>query len=205
MARQPKYLPLERSDFFADARSARPLEPGTVARGYLRTDRRLYAGMREPEAQRARLATIIGAAGVNPFTALGASLTQSPYVETFPFPVTPQVMERGQLRFRIFCAVCHDAAGTGRGIVVQRGFTQPPSYHIDRLRTAPVGYFYDVVTNGYGSMPSHAAEIPPRDRWAIIAYLRALQLSQHARLAALPEPAKQAALRALEIEREPRK
>jgi Cytochrome C oxidase, cbb3-type, subunit III len=104
----------------------------------------------------------------------------------FPLPVTRDLLERGQDRYKIFCTPCHGLQGDGNGMVAMRGMKHPPSYHIDRLRQAPVGYFYDVVTNGFGVMPSYAAQIPPRDRWAIIAYIRALQLSRNARAADLP-------------------
>jgi mono/diheme cytochrome c family protein len=100
-------------------------------------------------------------------------------VDDFPIPINEQVIEHGRNRYMIYCVVCHDAAGTGRGKIVERGYTRPPSYHIDRLRNAPVGQLFRVVTLGYGSMPSYASQIPVRDRWAIIAYVRALQLSQH--------------------------
>ena len=99
-------------------------------------------------------------------------------VDEFPFPATRAVLEQGRNRFMIYCVVCHDPLGTGRGKIVERGYTQPPSYHIERLRTVPVGHFFDVITNGYGSMPDYKQQIPPRDRWAIAAYIRALQLSQ---------------------------
>ncbi|HXN21181.1 MAG TPA: cytochrome c [Candidatus Dormibacteraeota bacterium] len=104
----------------------------------------------------------------------------------FPLPVTQDLLERGAERYHIFCSVCHGTLGDGNGMVVQRGFRRPSSYHLDRLRQAPNGYFYDVMTNGFGAMPDYAAQIPPRDRWAIVAYIRALQLSQHASLAELP-------------------
>jgi mono/diheme cytochrome c family protein len=100
-------------------------------------------------------------------------------VNEFPFKVTEQTVEHGRDRYMIYCVVCHDAAGTGQGKIVERGYTRPPSYHIDRLRNAPLGHFFRVITLGYGSMPSYASQIPPRDRWAIISYVRALQLSQH--------------------------
>src|SRR4029079_9617096 len=106
-------------------------------------------------------------------------------VADFPLPVTREVLLRGEQRYDIFCSPCHDRAGTGRGMVVRRGYKQPPSYHIDRLRTAPVGYLYNVITEGCGVSPSYASQIPPEDRWAIVAYVRALQLSQNARLADL--------------------
>jgi len=157
MHNQAKYIPLRESEFFADGTSARPLPAHTVARGYLRAD-----------------------SGVN----TGLARDGKP-VADFPLPVTREVLLRGEQRYDIFCSPCHDRAGTGRGMVVRRGYKQPPSYHIDRLRTAPVGYLYNVITEGFGVMPSYASQIPPEDRWAIVAYVRALQLSQNARLADL--------------------
>lgn len=109
----------------------------------------------------------------------------------FPLPLTQELLDRGAERYNIFCSVCHGKLGDGNGMVVQRGFRRPPSYHIDRLRQAPNGYFYDVITNGFGAMPDYAAQIPPRDRWAIIAYLRALQFSQHAPASELPAPVRE--------------
>jgi mono/diheme cytochrome c family protein len=155
---QPRYDPLASSTFFDDGRSARPAIPGTVARGQLRLDDHLYTGK------------------VN-----GA------LVDTFPFPVTRPVLERGRERYNIYCSPCHDYLGTGHGMIVQRGFQPPPSYHNDRLRQAPVGHYFDVITNGFGAMRSYADRVPPEDRWAIIAYIRALQLSQHAPLEDVPE------------------
>jgi hypothetical protein len=155
---QPRYDPLAPSTFFDDGRSARPVVPGTVARGHLRIDDHLYTGK------------------VN-----GA------LVDTFPFPVTRQVLERGRERYNIYCSPCHDYLGTGHGMIVQRGFQPPPSYHNDRLRKAPLGHFFDVITNGFGAMHSYADRVSPEDRWAIIAFIRALQLSQHASLEDVPE------------------
>jgi mono/diheme cytochrome c family protein len=106
--------------------------------------------------------------------------------EAFPFPVTQPVLERGRERFNIYCSVCHGLLGNGDGMIVRRGFRRPPSYHIDRLRQAPAGHFFDVITNGFGAMPDYAAQVSPRDRWAIIAYIRALQISQHFPAAELP-------------------
>ena len=103
-----------------------------------------------------------------------------------PFPVTAEVLARGQQRFNIYCSPCHGEVGDGNGMIVQRGFKHPPSYHIERLRKAPIGYFFDVMTNGYGAMPDYAQQVPPADRWAIAAYIRALQLSQHATEADVP-------------------
>ena len=155
---QPKYEPLDPSSFFPDGRSARQPVPGTVARGELRINEAMYAGK-------------VNGVPVN----------------TFPFPITRQDLERGQQRFNIYCTPCHDYTGSGHGMVVERGFPPPPSYHIDRLRNAPVGHFFDVMTNGYGTMYSYADRISVRDRWCIAAYIRALQLSQHATLNDVPE------------------
>jgi len=154
---QPKYKPLDPSSFFGDGRSVRPEVPGTVAHGHLRTDELLYTGR------------------VNGQPA-----------DQFPFPITRQVLERGRERFNVYCSPCHDYTGNGNGLVVQRGFPPPPSYHIDRLMKAPAGHFFDVITNGYGAMYSYAERVEPRDRWAIVAYIRALQLSQHASLDDVP-------------------
>jgi mono/diheme cytochrome c family protein len=154
---QPKYKPDEPSTFFSDGRSDRPEVPGTVARGHLHIDPAFYTG---------RVNGVL--------------------VTTFPFPITPQVLERGRERFNIYCTPCHDYTGSGRGLVVQRGFPPPPSYHTDRLRQAPVGHFFEVITNGYGAMFSYASRVSPRDRWAIVAYIQALQLSQHATLNDVP-------------------
>jgi Cytochrome C oxidase, cbb3-type, subunit III len=161
MAEQPRCGPLQSSEFFDSGRCARPLVEGTVARGYLHLDEHLYAGK--------------VAGGV---------------ADTLPFPLTWQVLERGQERFNIYCTPCHDYLGSGQGMIVRRGFTPPPSFHIERLRQAPVGYFFDVMTNGYGAMPEYRKQVSDPDRWAIAAYIRALQLSQHATLADVPEEAK---------------
>ena len=161
---QPKYEPLEASSFFPDGRASRPLVPGTVARGQLREDTHLYEG----------------------------KVAGKP-AETFPFPINLKTLERGQQRYNIYCSPCHDRVGNGNGMIVRRGYRRPPSYHIDRLRAAPPGYFFDVITHGFGVMPDYAAQVPVNDRWAIVAYIRALQLSQHAGLADLP-PAEQTKL-----------
>lgn len=156
MAAQPRYEPLERNDFFEDGQSSRPLVPNTIARGGLRENTAYFQGK------------TVGADG------------KATDVNEFPLPITAELLARGRERYNIYCTPCHDAAGTGNGVIVQRGFAPPPSLHIDRLRTSPVGHYYDVITNGWGQMPSYAHQIPVRDRWAIIAYLRALQLSQNA-------------------------
>jgi mono/diheme cytochrome c family protein len=162
MADQPRYQPLQRSTFFGDERSARPLIPDTVARGHLDADATFYTGK----------------AGGN-------------LVDTLPLPLTQELLERGQERFDIFCSPCHDRTGRGNGMVVRRGFRPPPSYHIDRLRQAPIGHFFDVISHGFGAMPDYAAQVPPQDRWAIAAYIRALQLSQNATLADVPPEERQ--------------
>jgi mono/diheme cytochrome c family protein len=188
MADQPGPRPDDVSDFFPDGQADRQLVPGTVARGHLRTDLQLFEGQRssQPVPQLAAVSVIGSAFAANPLTtaALG-DMDKSEYfenlnyVDEFPFSITPDVLENGRNRYMIYCVVCHDALGTGHGKIVERGYTQPPSYHIDRLRKAPVGRFFAVITNGYGSMPDYKQQIPPRDRWAIAAYIRALQLSQH--------------------------
>jgi mono/diheme cytochrome c family protein len=154
---QPKYVPLRQSTFFNDARSARPVVEGTVARGQLRDDELLYTGKVEGE---------------------DATL--------FPMRVDATLMARGQQRFNIYCAPCHGRTGQGDGMVVRRGYRRPPSMHQDRLRNAPVGHFFDVMTNGFGAMPDYASQIRAEDRWAITAYIRALQLSEHATMADVP-------------------
>ena len=154
---QPKYIPLRESTFFTDSRSARAPVEGTVARGHLRDDELMYTGKMNGQA-----ATV------------------------FPSSVDARVMTRGRERFDIYCAPCHGRTGQGDGMVVLRGYRRPPSFHQDRLRDEPVGHFFDVITNGFGAMPDYAAQINAADRWAIIAYVRALQLSEHATLAEVP-------------------
>lgn len=154
----PRYEPLEASTFFLNDSSARQPVPNTVARGQLNEDRHLYEGVVDGRP-----------------------------AETFPMPVTADVMARGQERFNVFCSPCHGRTGEGNGMVVQRGFPRrPPSFHEDRLRNAPVGYFFDVMTHGFGLMQDYAAQVPVADRWAIVAYIRALQLSQNATLDQVP-------------------
>ena len=155
---QPKQNPLSRSDFFADQRSERPPVEGTVARGQLHEDTYFYTGK----------------SGSDPGNYM-------------PFPVTKEVLERGRERYNIYCAPCHSRVGDGNGFIPSRGFSRkPPSYHIERLQKAPLGYFYDVMTNGFGIMSDYASQISPQDRWKIVAYIRALQLSQSATRADVP-------------------
>ena len=155
---EPRENPLSKSDFYADQRSERPPVEGTVARDDLRADSYFYSG----------------------------KIGNSPG-DVMPFAVTREVLDRGRERFNIFCAPCHSRLGDGNGFVPSRGFPRkPPSFHIARLEKAPVGYFYDVITNGFGIMPDYASQIPPHDRWDIIAYIRALQLSQNATMSDVP-------------------
>ena len=158
MQDQPKYIPLRASSFFADDRSARPLVQGTVARGHLNDDTLLETGK----------------LGDNDAT-------------VFPFAVDARVLSRGRERYDIYCSPCHGRTGAGDGMIVRRGFRRPPSYHDDRLRNAAVGHFVDVMTNGFGAMLDYRQQVEPRDRWAIAAYIRALQLSEHATIADVPE------------------
>lgn len=160
MEEQPKYEPFEASTFYANGMSARSLVPNTVARGQLRADSHLYAGQVD-----------------------GALATE------FPFPITSEVLTRGQQRFNIYCTPCHGYSGYGDGVVVQRGLTPPPSFHTERLRMVPVGHIFGVITNGFGAMYSYGERIPPEDRWAIVAYMQALQLSQNATLDDVPPEA----------------
>ena len=159
MFNQPKYKPLQASTFFADGRASRPLPEDTVQFGGAPPDELLSTGR---------------VAGVP--------------ADRFPFPVTSTVLDRGQQRYEIFCSVCHGATGSGNGMVVQRGFKAPPSFHTDRLRQAPAGHFVEVMTNGFGAMYDYRSRIAPEDRWAIAAYIRALQQSQNVPLSDIPAP-----------------
>src|SRR4051812_32717383 len=157
MANEPRYRTYQESDFFPNGSSARPVPEGAVSQEMDLNEHLVQGSVNGPPA------------------------------ETFPFPVTLQVLQRGQQRFEIFCPPCHDHLGTGNGMAALRGFRRlPPSFHIDRLRSAPPGYFFDVMTRGFGAMPSYAFQIPVRDRWAIAAYVRALQLSWSASASDIP-------------------
>ena len=147
---QPKYRPLRPSAFYTDG-SSRPLVEGTIARGYARTDELLYTGK-----------------------------IQGKLADAFPFPITADVVRRGQNRFNTFCSPCHGRLGNGAGMIVQRGFPKPNSFHVDSVRAQPAGFYFDVITNGFGRMYSYGPSVTVEDRWAIIAYIRALQLSQRA-------------------------
>ncbi len=154
---QPKFTPQRGTEFYADGRSARPQVEDTVARGQLRENSYLYTGF------------IGGKEG-----------------EPMPFPVTMQVLERGQERYNIYCTPCHSRVGNGAGMIVQRGYSKAGNFHTARLQAVPLGHFFNVISNGYGSMPDYAAQITPADRWAIVAYIKALQLSQNATAADVP-------------------
>jgi mono/diheme cytochrome c family protein len=157
MQDQPKYKPLQKSDFFVDGRSARPIPAGTIAWDELNDNDPEHTG----EAN-----------GV--------------FLDTIPLPVNEALLRRGQDRFDIFCSPCHGRIGDGNGMVAQRGFRIPANLHTDRLRQVPPGYIFEVITNGYGAMPEHRDQIPVNDRWAIVAYVRALQLSMNARISDVP-------------------
>jgi hypothetical protein len=154
---QPRYKPFAATEFFGDGRSERPTVEGTVARGHLRIDKARYTGKEDGED-----------------------------VADFPFPITRVDLLRGQERFNIYCSPCHSRTGDGNGMVVRRGFRTAASYHTDKLMKAPIGHFFDVMTSGFGAMPSYASRVEPDDRWRIAAYIRVLQLSQNATLADVP-------------------
>jgi mono/diheme cytochrome c family protein len=156
---QAKAKPFSESDFFANGQNARPIPFDTVARGFLREDKAMYAGL-GPEGK---------------------------FISELPVPLNRELLSRGHERFDIFCSPCHGKTGNGQGMIVQRGFKQPSSFHVERLREQPFGYFFDVMTQGFGQMSSYASQVPPEDRWAIAAYLRALQLSQHVGVAELSD------------------
>jgi mono/diheme cytochrome c family protein len=171
MQDEPRYKPLAASEFFSDHRSARPMIEGTVARGHLRIDEARYTGKINGED-----------------------------VDQFPIPIAKADIERGQTRFNVYCTPCHGRTGDGNGMVVLRGFRQPPSYYSERLINEPVGHFFDVITNGFGAMASYASRVEPDDRWKIVAYIRALQLSESASLNDVPADQRQS----LPVEAPPR-
>ena len=153
----PRVDAYEATDAFPDGRGNRPVVEGTVARGHLNDDELLYTGK-----------------------------VNGQLADEFPFPVTKAVLERGHERFNIYCSPCHGQTGMGNGMIVSRGLRPPPSYHDEKLRTQPVGHFFDVMTNGFGAMQDYRAQVDVTDRWAIAAYIRALQLSQHAAAGDVP-------------------
>ena len=168
MQDQPKMKPYRGTSFFGDGISMRQPVPGTIPRGFLRSNSVLFSGKKEKSAQ----------STPSPAPAGSNASLYADDVDTFPFPITEEIVLRGRERYDIFCSVCHGLTGHGDGMVVRRGYRQAANFHEDRLRQAPVGHFFDAVTNGWGAMPSYAAQIPVQDRWAIIAYVRALQVAQ---------------------------
>jgi len=179
MQDQPKMKPLRGSTFFRDRLSARPPVEGTVPRGWLRADTEFYTGKKATAQRTTQTSAVQTPAGPQP--SAGTSVAQTTYpddVDVFPFQVTDEAIKRGKERYEIFCSVCHGLTGYGDGIVVRRGYRRAASFHDERLRQAPVGHFFDAITNGWGAMPSYAAQITVPDRWDIVAYIRALQISQ---------------------------
>lgn len=174
MQDQPRYKAYKESNFFADKKAMRDLPEGTVPRGFLREDKAFYTGKKETSGS-------ANTAPAAPQNVQGSTLVAEfpDAVTEFPIPVTKELIDRGEQRYKIFCIVCHGPLGYGDGMIVRRGYPQPPTYHDDRLRNAPVGHFFDVMTNGWGKMNPYASQIPPADRWAIVAYIRALQISQN--------------------------
>ena len=207
MGTQPSYRPLESSRFFADGRASRPLVNGTVERGSLDDSSTINTGRKPSADQRQSIPrTVSGSALIASSTPL---ITPDDFVTELPIPLTLETLERGQERYSIYCAVCHGSTGAGNGIVVRRGYTKPPSYITDDsrqlarsgfkvpLRSVPLGYFFEVMTHGYGAMADYAMQIDPRDRWAVAAYIRTMQYSQKVPLDTLPSEIRDEALHAL--------
>ena len=157
MHNAPRVDPYEETDAFADGRGMRPLVEGTVARGHLNDDELMFTGKVDGQ-----------------------------FVDQFPFQVTHEVLERGHERFNIYCSPCHGRTAMGNGMIVQRGLRPPPSFHDEKMRNQPAGYYFDVISNGFGAMQDYRAQVDVKDRWAIISYIRALQYSQRATLADVP-------------------
>ncbi len=173
MQDQPRLKPYKSSDFFPDKKAMRDLPAGTVARGQLNENKAFYTGKKENADPNIQVESTTDASG----NTLVSSFPND--VEEMPIPVTKELLDRGEERYNIHCMVCHGPVGKGDGMVVRRGYPQPPTYHDDRLRDAPVGHFFDVMTNGWGKMNSYASQISVADRWAIVAHIRTLQLSQN--------------------------
>lgn len=166
MADQPQFDPLEKSSFFPDGASSRPLVDGTVV---------------SP-----RVEGSLAQVGSGPNELFDTGREGGQFSDNFPLPLTTELMARGKERFEIYCTPCHGRAGEGNGMIVARGYKRPPSYHSDALRSRKNGYIFDVITNGFGVMPAYRSQVPPADRWAIVAYVRALQMSQNATIADVP-------------------
>jgi mono/diheme cytochrome c family protein len=193
MQDQPKMKPYRSSVFFRDGLSTRPPIDGTIARGFLKNDTEFFTGKKAGKTGTTSGAAASGSglgspaetpAGAQPATTTAAGAQPAGAaaypddVEVFPIAVTSELVTRGKQRYEIYCSACHGLTGNGDGMIVRRGFRRAASFNDDRLRQAPVGHFFDAITNGWGAMPSYAPQIPPQDRWAIIAYIRALQLAQ---------------------------
>jgi mono/diheme cytochrome c family protein len=193
MQDQPRMKPFRSSPFFRDGLSTRAPIDGTVARGFLKTDTEFFTGKKAGRAGTSAQTpggpqpTVGGTAA--PLTGAAAYPDD---VELFPIPVTKETVTRGKERYEIFCSACHGLTGNGDGMIVRRGFRRAASFNDDRLRQAPVGHFFDAISNGWGAMPSYAPQIPTQDRWAIIAYIRALQLSQESQIKESPAATPQA-------------
>ena len=172
MQDQPRYKAYKKSEFFSDNRASRDIPEGAVARGQLQENKAFYTGKIDNPNPNVQVETTTNAAGNTIVTSFPND------VDEFPIPVTEELIDRGENRYNIYCIVCHGPVGNGDGMVVRRGFTQPPTYNDDRLRNAPVGHFFDVMTNGWGKMNSYAYVLSAADRWAVVAYIRTLQVSQ---------------------------
>jgi mono/diheme cytochrome c family protein len=173
MQDQPRYKAYKKSDFFPDNRASRDIPEGTVPRGYLKANKGFYTGKIDNPNTNIQVETTTNAQGNTIVTSFPND------IDEFPLPVTKELIDRGESRFNIYCIVCHGPTGNGDGMVVRRGFSPPPTYHDDRLRNAPVGHFFDVMTNGWGKMNSYADKLSAADRWAVVAYIRTLQVSQN--------------------------
>lgn len=180
MQDQPRYKYYKKSDFFRDGRASRDLPEGTVSRGNLRDDKAFYTGKIDNPTGTASTTTAAATAQAGTDTAGNTVVTTFPdAIAKIPVPVTKELIDRGQERYNIYCSVCHGPVGNGDGMIVRRGYPKPPTYNDDRLRNAPDGHFFDVITNGWGKMNSYAHQVQVADRWAIVAYIRALQVSQN--------------------------
>ena len=202
MQDQPRMKPFRSSTFFRDGVSSRPPVPGTVPRGFLRADKEFFTGKKSgTQSATANQPTAQPSPGAQPSPSTGAAAPQGAAaypddVEVFPLTITEDILKRGKERYEVFCSACHGLTGYGDGMVVRRGFRRAASFHSDALRQAPVGHYFDAITNGWGAMPSYATQIPVQDRWAIVAYIRALQLSQQntaAQSSTQPAPPSQSA------------
>lgn len=169
--------PYRATAFFRNGMSSRPPVPGTVARGYLRADTEFFTGKKSGTQAGTSVPAGQQAAPTGANAAQGPA-AYSDDLEIFPLAITHDVVKRGKERYEVFCSACHGMTGNGDGMIVRRGFRRAASFNTDSLRQAPVGHYFDAITNGWGAMPSYAAQIPAQDRWAIVAYIRALQLSQ---------------------------